>query len=62
MQKTDVNTVLAIFFVASAVIMIGGLAIVPTIQSASANHGERHGLGGGIGVHGGGGGEGGSCF
>jgi hypothetical protein len=43
MQKTNVNTALTIFFIATAVVLIGGLAIVPTImQSASANHGGRH--------------------
>jgi hypothetical protein len=47
MQKTDLNTALAIFLVATAVIMIGGLAVIPTtMQSASANHREAHGSGG----------------
>lgn len=48
MGKTDVNTALAIFFLATAVVLIGGLVMLPTttIQSASANHGERHGSGG----------------
>ena len=45
MQKTDANnTAMAIFFVATAVVIIGGLALVPTMmQSASANHGPIHG-------------------
>ena len=46
MQKTKISTVLAIFLVATAVVIIGGLAVVPTattMQSASANHGGFHG-------------------
>ena len=60
MQKTNVNTVLVIIFLATAIMLIGGLAVIPTstIQSASANHGERHGFGVGGGEHGGGGGGG----
>jgi hypothetical protein len=54
MEKTDVNNhttsaSLAIFLVATAVVMIGGLAVMPTtMQSASASHGEPHGSGGNI--------------
>ncbi len=35
MQKTDVNnntTALAIFFLATAVMLIGGLAVIPALQ------------------------------
>jgi hypothetical protein len=55
MQKINgKNTALAIFLVATAVVLIGGLALVPTtMQSASANHGGAHGAGGGCGVGGG---------
>jgi hypothetical protein len=53
--NNDFNTtVLAIFLVATAVVLIGGLALVPTtMQSASANHGGAHGAGGGCGRGGG---------
>ena len=40
------NTVMAILLLASAVVLIGGLALVPTMQSASA---VRQGIGGGCG-------------
>jgi hypothetical protein len=48
MEKNNTHTTttaLTIFFVATAVVMIGGLAVVPTatIQSASASHGGFHG-------------------
>jgi hypothetical protein len=38
---------MAIFLVAGAVVMIGGLTLVPTttMQSASASHGAAHGSG-----------------
>jgi hypothetical protein len=51
MEKIGINnTALAIFSVATAVVLIGGLALVPTTtQSASA---ERSGFGGGCGVGG----------
>ena len=54
MQKTKINnnTALAIVVIATAVVLIGGLAIIPTattMQSVSATHGERHGSGGGCG-------------
>jgi len=35
-QKTDVNTVLALIFLASAVVVIGGLIAVPVIEAADA--------------------------
>jgi hypothetical protein len=36
MQKTDVNTVLTIFFVATAVMLIGGLAVIPAFEEVEA--------------------------
>jgi hypothetical protein len=36
MQKTDVNTVLALIFLASAVMLIGGLAVIPAFEEAEA--------------------------
>lgn len=38
MEKTDVNnnTVLAIFFLATAVMLIGGLAVIPAFEEAEA--------------------------
>jgi hypothetical protein len=36
-QKTDVNnTALAIFFLAIAVMLIGGLAVIPALEEAEA--------------------------
>jgi hypothetical protein len=54
MQKTDVNnsTVLAIFFLATAVVMIGGLAFVPTATTMQSAFAERQGSGGGCGTGG----------
>ena len=37
MDKTDINTALAIFFVASAVVIIGGLMVAVTQQAAFAD-------------------------
>jgi hypothetical protein len=34
MEKTNVNTALAIFFLATAVMLIGGLAVIPVIEEA----------------------------
>lgn len=45
MQKTDVNnTALAIVFLASAIVLVGGLVLVPLIEEAQAKKGEasRH--------------------
>jgi hypothetical protein len=36
MQKTNLNTTLAIFFVATAVVLIGGLLVTVTQQAAFA--------------------------
>jgi SNF family Na+-dependent transporter len=36
MEKTDVNTALAIFFVAFAVVFIAGLVVIPALQEAEA--------------------------
>jgi hypothetical protein len=36
MQKTKANTVLAIFFVAFAVVLIGGLAVISSVTTAMA--------------------------
>jgi hypothetical protein len=36
MQKTDANTVLALIFLASAVVLIGGLIAIPIIEAADA--------------------------
>jgi hypothetical protein len=36
MEKTNVNTALAIFFVATAAMVIGGLAAIPLITTAMA--------------------------
>jgi hypothetical protein len=35
-QKNDVNTALAIFFLATAVVLIGGLIVIPVIEVAEA--------------------------
>jgi hypothetical protein len=40
MEKTNVNTALAIFFLATAVMLIGGLAVIPVIEEAQAKKGE----------------------
>jgi hypothetical protein len=32
MQKTDANTVLALIFLATAVMLIGGLAVIPALE------------------------------
>lgn len=37
MEKIDVNTALAIFFVATAVMIIGGLALIPALEEAQAD-------------------------
>ncbi len=39
MQKTDVNTALAIAFIAVAVVLIGALVVIPAIQEAQARGG-----------------------
>jgi hypothetical protein len=36
MQKTDVNTVLALIFLPTAVVVIGGLVLMPAIQQQEA--------------------------
>jgi hypothetical protein len=41
MEKNDASTVLALFFIASAVMLIGGLALVPAIQEARAAANEN---------------------
>lgn len=40
MEKTDVNTALAIFFLATAVVLVVGLFAVPVIEEAQAKKGE----------------------
>jgi hypothetical protein len=41
MEKTDVSTALTIFFVATAVVLIGGLAVSVTQQAAFADPGGQ---------------------
>lgn len=47
MQKTDVNTALVIVLVASALVLIGGLAIVPTTMQSAFAAGQGGGCGAG---------------
>jgi uncharacterized membrane protein len=37
-QKNDVNTALAIFFIATAVVVIGGLIAIPVIEKHSPSN------------------------